>query len=169
MAKIETVLPQKTRTRKTEGSRRLLEYNEQRGAKHVPWYIPLELHKALKLLAIYRGTSLQTMVTYACEQHYGDLKNVVVPPLTVPTRINGEPHKNYGWYAPIELATNIARLSVELEASRQQLITSAVVNQYKSEDPIARLQINTGSAPYVRAPANLPISFQAGQVRRKTG
>ena len=173
MTKIDAPLPQRTRARKTEGSRRLQEYNEKRGVKHIPWYVPLELHKALKELALYNGVPLQTMVTFACEQHYGNLEAPSLPPLTAPTLQSVEPHKNFTWYAPLSLVMNIGKIALEVEASRQQLITSAVVNQYKTTEPIARLGITTGAPPYVRAPQNLPVELQpvtrAGQVRRKTG
>lgn len=152
-------LPTPVRNRRTEGSKRLSEYAERNGVRPVSWYVPEALHGPLVKIAAERGFAVQSLVTHACEVHYG-AEEKALPPLVPPTHVKTDPHKNFTWYAPVALHKAIKLLALELECTAQQLITSAVVHQYKDVPEIKELRIVTGSAPYARAPQRGVIQFQ---------
>ena len=157
-----TTFPKPVRRRNTPGSQRLADYTERTGTRPVAWYVPTVLHEALVELAARTNLSLQFMLTHACEVRYGhdDPAKVDIPPLVPPTRLTQDPHKNVTWYAPLALHKKIKFLALQIDATAQQLITSAVVDQYKGTKEIKALRITTGSAPYSRAPVLGNLSLQ---------
>ncbi len=161
-----TGLPTPVRTRKTVGSQRVAEYTARNNVRPVSWYVMPDLHAAVVAIAQRRDLTLQLLLTHACEVRYGQPDAVVLPPLVPPTRIKTDPHKSVTWYCPEPLFKSLKRLSVDIEASVQQLITSAVVDQLKDTPEVKVLRINTGVAPYMRAPVAGEISFQKPPLRR---
>lgn len=152
-------LPKPIRTRSTQGSQRLADYAERHGVRPVAWYVPEFLHEAVSDMAVRNGMTMQTLITFACETRYG-LDTPVLPPLVPPSHTKTDPHKNVTWYAPVDLYKKIKQLALDIESTAQQLITSAVVDQYKNTKEIKALRLVTGAAPYARAPIRGELSLQ---------
>lgn len=144
--------PIRHRVRRTEGSRSLAEYIENNGLRPVSVYMPVPLHKALSHVAIEAGISLQALVTLAVNTYYGSHRDL--PPLIAPTRIKQDPHKNFTWYADIDMHKRVKLLALDLDCSAQQLILSALVDYTKDHPKIKALKIGTGHPPYARAPVH---------------
>jgi hypothetical protein len=141
------------RVRNTQGSKTVAEYLENNGLRPVAVYFPTELHKALTHVAIDAGIPLQALVTLAINAYYAGPHDL--PPLVAPTRIKTDPHKNFTWYADLDLHKRVKLLAVDLDCTVQQLVLSALVDYTKDHKEIKRLKIKTGYAPYARAPLNL--------------
>lgn len=153
-------LPLPIRTRTTAGSKRLAEFGVRNNVRPLSWYVPLPLHTALVALAERQNVTLQLMLTHACEVRYADPADPKLPPLVPPTKLKLDPHKNVTWYCPVPLYMAIKQLSLNIGASTQQLITSAVVDQFHATPEVKALRIMTGVAPYLRAPVAGEASFQ---------
>jgi hypothetical protein len=148
-----SVPPVRTRDRRTAGSKALAEYIENNGLKPVSVYIPTPWHKALAQVAIEADISLQALVTLAVNTFYGTHRDL--PPLVAPTRIKADPHKNFTWYADLDLHKRMKLLALELDCTVQQLVLSALVAYSKDHPKVKALKIKTGYPPYARAPLNL--------------
>lgn len=159
-------LPTPVRSRTTPGSKRVAEFTERNNVRPVSWYVVPELHAALTSIAKREDLSLQLLITHACETRYADPNSPALPPLVPPTKLKIDPHKNVTWYCPVELFMSIKMIGLKLQASAQQLITSAVVDQYKGRPEVRALRINTGVAPYMRAPTLGEVSFQRAPLRK---
>lgn len=154
--------PTRKKIRRTPGSKSLGAYIDRHGLRPVAIYIPLEWHRALSHISIESDTPLQALFTVACTEYYSRPRDL--PPLIAPTRTKTDPHKNFTWYADIDLHKRIKMLAVDLECSAQQLILSAVIDKVKESPRIQALNIKTGYPPYVRLPdtgAELPKSTRA--------
>lgn len=139
------------RVRRTPGSKSVGNYVDRHGLKPVSVYIPEKLHRALATTAIESETSLQQIFTLACHTFYGAMDDKA-PPLTAPTHPKQDPHKNFTWYADIELHRYMKLLAVRMTSNVQQLVLSAVVNYMKSAPKVRALKIKTGFPAYARAP-----------------
>lgn len=146
--------PPRKRVRTTQGSQTVANYLENNGLKPVAVYLPVDLHKALTHVAIDADISLQALVTLAANTYYAGPKDL--PPLTAPTRIKQDPHKNFTWYADLDLHKRIKLLALDLDCTVQQLVMSALVDYTKDHKEIKKLKIKTGYAPYARAPLVTP-------------
>lgn len=131
------------RTRRTPGGRTLADYMDRHGLRAVAVYIPEALHRALTTTAIETETSLQSIVTLACNAYYGTVRPL--PPLVQPTRPTQDPHKNFTWYADLDLHKHMKMLAVEHESTVQQLVMSAVVNYMKDAPRVKALHIKLGA------------------------
>lgn len=145
--------PLRQRVRRTQGSRALAEYIENNGLRPVSIYLPLAMHKALATVAIEADITLQALVTLAVNKYYGSHRDL--PPLIAPTRIKQDPHKNFTWYADIDLHKRVKVLALELDSTVQQLILSALIDYTKDHPKIKALKVKTGFPAFARAPANV--------------
>jgi hypothetical protein len=145
--------PLRQRTRRTAGSRSLAEYIENNGLRPVSVYIPLALHKAVSQVAIEADISLQALITLAVNTFYGAAKDL--PPLVAPTRIKQDPHKNFTWYADVDLHKTVKLLALEHDCTVQQLVLSALVAYTKDHPKVKALKIKSGFPPFLRAPLSL--------------
>lgn len=148
-----TTPPTRTRVRRTSGSQTVGNFIDRHGLRPVAVYIPEKLHRALTTIAIETETTLQAIVTMACNKYYGlggDL-----PPLVAPTRTKQDPHKSFTWYADLDLHKKMKLLAVDLDGTVQQLVLSAIVNYMKDAPKIKALKIKSGYAAYARAPEEL--------------
>lgn len=148
-----TTPPARSRVRRTAGSKTLGEFIDRHGLRPVSVYIPEPLHRALTQTAIESETSLQQLMSLACQVHYGQPNNL--PPLVAPTKTKQDPHKSFTWYADVDLHKKMKLLAVDLDGSVQQLILSAIVEHLKNAPRIRALELKTGYAAYARAPASL--------------
>lgn len=151
--------PLRHRVRRTAGSKTLAEYIENNGLRPVSVYMPTAIHKALSQVAIEADISLQALVTLAVNTYYGTHRDL--PPLVAPTRIKQDPHKNFTWYADIDMHKRLKLLALDLDCSAQQLILSALIDYTKDHAAVKALKIRTGYPPYARAPLNLVHSAQS--------
>lgn len=142
--------PTRSRVRRTTGSKTLGSYIDRHGLRPVAVYIPDPLHRALTYIAIETETTLQALITLACNTYYGTHRDL--PPLVAPTRTKQDPHKSFTWYADIDLHKRMKLLAVDLDGTVQQLVLSAIVDYLKDAPKIKALKIKTGYAPYARAP-----------------
>lgn len=145
-----TTPPTRTRVRRTTGSKTLGKYIDRHGLRPVAVYVPEPLHRALTLIAIESETTLQAILTAACNTFYGARHDL--PPLVAPTRTKQDPHKSFTWYADVDLHKRMKMLAVDLDGTVQQLVLSAVVEYMKDAPKLRALKIKTGYAPYARAP-----------------
>lgn len=143
--------PTRTRTRRTAGSKTLGSYIDRHGLRPVTVYIPEEWHRAIASIAIETETTLQTLVTLACNAYFGT-DVVDVPPLIMPTRTKQDPHKSFTWYADVDLHKKIKLLIVDIGGTAQQLILSAVVDYLRNAPRVKALKIETGFSAYTRKP-----------------
>lgn len=160
-------LPTPTRSRTTEGSKRLAEYADRNGLRPVAWYVPRPLHTALVALAARVGSPLQALVTNACERHYGNPRVVDLPPLVPPTQSKSGDHVSFTWYAPEELHINVKVLAAQIRSSAQQLITSAVVHACREAEEVKSLHLLTGVAPQARNTETTPELIAPPPARRR--
>lgn len=142
--------PTRVRVRRTTGSKTVGDFVDRHGLRAVAVYIPIAMHRALSHTAIEAETSLQAIITMACNTYYGTHRDL--PPLLLPTRTKQTPHKSFTWYADIDLHKRIKTLAVDLDGSVQQLILSAVIAMLADAPKIKALKLKTGYAPYARAP-----------------
>lgn len=145
-----TTPPARTRTRRTAGSKTLGEFIDRHGLRPVSVYLPEKLHRALTETAIEAETTIQAIITMACNTMYGTHHDL--PPLVAPTRTKQDPHKSFTWYADIDLHKRIKLLAVDLDGTVQQLVLSAIVEYMKDAPRVKALKIKTGYAAYARAP-----------------
>lgn len=145
--------PARTRVRRTAGSQTLGAFIDRHGLRPVSVYIPLKLHRALTETAIEAETTLQALITMACNTLYGTRHDL--PPLVAPTRTKQDPHKSFTWYADIDLHKRMKLLAVDLDGTVQQLVLSAIVEYMKDAPKVKALKIKTGFAAYARAPEAL--------------
>lgn len=145
--------PLRQRVRRTAGSKTLAEYIENNGLRPVSVYMPVPLHKALSQVAIEADISLQALVTLAVNTYYGGPRDL--PPLVAPTRIKQDPHKNFTWYADIDLHKRVKLLALDLDCTVQQLVLSALVDYTSDHPKVKALKIETGYPPFARAPLHL--------------
>lgn len=150
-----------TARRSTPESIRVARYIETNGLRAVAMYLPPEIHDALKHIARAERVSMQSLISFACVEHYGTPGIPKVPPLVPPTHPKTDPHVNMTWYAPRELHTEIKLLATRMRASVQQLLMSAVIHQYRARAVFRALNIVTGVAAYSRARAGAPLLFRA--------
>lgn len=148
--------PKNARTRRTAGGRALADFVDRHGLRAVSVYIPGDLHRALATTAIENETNLQSLVTLSCNNFYGQ-EDIELPPLTAPTRPKQDPHKNFTWYADVDLHKKMKMLAVMKGSTVQQLVLSAVVNYMKDAPRVRALGIETGFPAYARAPDELPV------------
>lgn len=148
-----TTPPARSRVRRTTGSKTLGAFIDRHGLRPVSVYVPEPLHRALTHIAIETETSLQAIITLACNKYYGTRHDL--PPLVAPTRTKQDPHKSFTWYADIDLHKRMKLLAVDLDGTVQQLVLSAVVDYMKDAPKIKALKIKTGYAAYARAPEEL--------------
>lgn len=146
--------PIRRRVRRTTGSKTVGDYIDRHGVRPVAVYIPEKLHRALTHAAIQGETTLQAILTVACNTFYGTRRDL--PPLVAPTRTKQDVHKSFTWYADVDLHKRMKMLAVDLDGTVQQLILSAVVEYMKDSPLIKALKIKTGYAPYARTPAEAP-------------
>lgn len=146
--------PTRQRVRRTAGSKTLGKFIDRHGLRPVSVYIPYKWHRAFTEIAIEGETTLQAIITLACNTAYGTHRDL--PPLTAPTRVKQDPHKSFTWYADIDLHKRMKLLAVDLDCSVQQLVMSAVVDYLKDHPKVKALEIKTGYAPYARLPVELP-------------
>lgn len=159
--------PSRQRVRRTAGSKTLAEYIENNGLRPVSVYMPVPLHKALSKVAIEADISLQALVTLAVNTYYGVHRDL--PPLVAPTRIKQDPHKNFTWYADIDMHKRVKLLALELDCTVQQLVLSALVDYTKDHAAVKALKIQTGFPPFARAPLHLVHSINEPQSAPKAG
>lgn len=145
-----STIPKRTPDRRTLGSKRLGVYLDKNGLRAVTVYIPTPLHRALSIIAIESETSIQALITAACQTFYGTHQGV--PPLAAATRTKTDPHKTLSWYADIALHKRMKLLAVDIDGTVQQLIISAILEYLKDSPHIRKLHMDTGYAPYARAP-----------------
>lgn len=154
--------PIRSRTRRTQGGRTLADFVDRHGLRAVAVYIPVALHRALATTAIEHETTLQAIITLACNSYYGH-DDVELPALTAPTRAKHDAHKNFTWYADVDLHKKMKMLAVMVGSSVQQLVLSAVVNYMKDAPLVRALNIQVGYAAYARAPEETPaLALSAG-------
>lgn len=145
--------PLRQRDRRTAGSKTLADYLNNNGLRPVSVYMPVPLHKAFSQIAIEADISLQALVTLAVNTYYGVHRDL--PPLIAPTRIKQDPHKNFTWYADIDLHKRVKLLALELDCSVQQLVLSAMVDYTKDHARVKALKIETGFPAFARAPLRM--------------
>ena len=107
--------PARTRVRRTTGSQTLGAFIDRHGLRPVSVYIPVKLHRALTETAIEAETTLQALITMACNTLYGTRHDL--PPLVAPTRTKQDPHKSFTWYADIDLHKRMKMLAVDLDGT----------------------------------------------------
>lgn len=144
--------PPRKRSRTTDGSKRLETYMDRNGLRPVAVYFPVDLHRALTEVCILGETTMQALITLACNTYYGGPHDL--PPLVKPTKVKLEPHKNFTWYADVDLHKRIKLLALDVEASVQQLVLSAVLGYTNKHPQVKALKIETGFPAYLRTPRN---------------
>lgn len=144
--------PPRKRSRTTDGSKRLESYMDNNGVRPVAVYVPIALHKALTEVCILGELTMQALITLACNTYYGAPHDL--PPLVKPTKVKLEPHKNVTWYADVDLHKRMKLLGLDIGASVQQLVLSALVDYTKDAPQVKALNIETGFPAYLRTPTN---------------
>lgn len=158
-------LPKRTRVRKTTGSRTLEAFIDRHGLQPVSVYLPVAMHRAFTGTVLENETTMQAVMTLACNCYYGHGSSVKsLPPLAPPTHSKNDPHKNVTWYADIDLHRAMKMLAVQIDSSVQQLIRSALLDYMKDAPRVKKLKIKTGYPAYARAPDEIPKTPEAASL-----
>lgn len=94
-------------------------------------------------------SSVTAMITAACAAIYNS-DDAALPPLVAAPKV-GRASK-VGWYAPEDLVRRIKILAARHNTNVSQLVASAVAERYKDYPAFKNANIETGAAPYLRAP-----------------